>query len=246
MSFPLWPTRMGDFLYTFCIFSGGYVCHFNILSAHRELILPTQARVRLALHLTMAGCLTIYAIFATAGLGYTGTQACDNILLNFCHTDLPMAVGRAGFMLVLVANLPLIILPCRQSLQGLLEAYSPGQGHYIRLGDGDSPRGASPAGIALQTIFILGSSLALASVVPGVHLVWTILGGTVAMLVAYIFPALIYLKLRAHCQWNVRKTGAVALALLGAATLVTSLFETAGRWSSSASCPAGYDPCMAP
>ncbi len=42
------------------------------------------------------------------------------VALCLRHTDVLMAVGRVCLLFVLVANLPLIVLPCRQSLEGLL------------------------------------------------------------------------------------------------------------------------------
>ena len=92
--FRLWPDSFEDFLYTFGMLSGGYVCHFNVLAAHRELTEPTQDRIKRVVHMTMAGSMALYIVIAVFGYVYAHEMACDDILQNFCHTDWLINVGR--------------------------------------------------------------------------------------------------------------------------------------------------------
>jgi amino acid permease len=50
--------------------------------------------------------------------------------------------------------------------------------------------------------------------VPGVATVWSIMGSSVSMAIAYILPSLFYLKLRGHKELNPRKAGAFLLLVL--------------------------------
>ena len=107
------------------------------------------------------------------------------------------------------------------------------------------PRGGAFVYEVVSDHFVLAASgaLALACAVPGVHVVWTILAGTVSMTVAYLLPPLMYLKLRAYRPWNWRKSVAVLLIVIAVFTAVTSTYETLRRLGNSSSCPAAFNPC---
>ena len=60
---------------------------------------------------------------------------------------------------------------------------------------------------------MLGSATSAALLVPDIVAVWSLLGSSIALLVAFMLPAAFYLKLRAHKPWRARK--AAALLVLG-------------------------------
>lgn len=61
-------------------------------------------------------------------------------------------------------------------------------------------------------------SVTIAAWVPSVVVVWTLMGSTLANIIGYILPCLIYLKLRGFKAWNSRKIGAWVLLVLSTVT----------------------------
>ena len=74
------------------------------------------------------------------------------------------------------------------------------------------------AGIAVG---VLLSATCGALFVPDIVTVWALLGSSVAVLVAFILPALFYLRIRAHKSWRGKK-GAALLVLVLAVLLLTT------------------------
>eukprot|EP00667_Euglena_gracilis_P010113 EG_transcript_10285 len=247
----LWPESPAGFLYTFSLFSGGYVCHFNVLAAHGELTLPTRGRVGSALHFTMLGCFAVYALIAGAGYLYAGSVVCDNVLLNFCPGDTLATVARLAMVVIVTANLPLIVFPARHALDGLLAALHAAR----RRRDATDPHAGwqasagadrlatSPAARVWNTMALLGTAAALAIAAPGVHVVWTLLAGTVSMAVAYVLPPLMYLRLRPGSRWGWCKCGCVAVLIFSVTTSVLTTYQTVVQLGASSACPSGFVPC---
>jgi amino acid permease len=66
----------------------------------------------------------------------------------------------------------------------------------------------------IQTAIIIALSFLLSKFVPGVATIWSIMGSSVSMTIAYILPSLFYLKIRGHKALNPRKAGAFILLIL--------------------------------
>jgi amino acid permease len=75
-----------------------------------------------------------------------------------------------------------------------------------------------------QTIVIVFTATFLAMFITSVATLWSILGSSVSILIAYILPAAFYLKIRAKKDWNIRKLGAWLLLIFG----VVALFVCSG------------------
>jgi amino acid permease len=114
-----WPQEWVKALYCVPTFGVSYLCHFNALSTHRELVRPTRYRVRKMLVITFALTSVLYFVVGGAGYLYAGACTCGNILLNFRRDDALVTVGRAALGMVLMLNFPLIIQPCRNALYRL-------------------------------------------------------------------------------------------------------------------------------
>ena len=256
----VWPGSWEGIPYSLPLYSAAFVCHFNVLPMHTELKRPTRARVRRVLHITVAVCTGIYAAIGTLGYLYDRARTCDNIMSNFCETDALATVGRVALVLVIFFNLPLIVIPCRTYLLRLCATCAPASDASPPpipefTTDPAMPLPDSPAAPREPELGLLGRSAAtggiqatacgIACYVPGVSAVWTILGSTVCMSVAFIMPCAFYLKLRRDTPCNVRK--AAAAGLLGVAGLAAALstYEAVAHVVSgrAASCPAGFNPC---
>ena len=63
-----------------------------------------------------------------------------------------------------------------------------------------------------MTVGIVVSALLLAIVVPSVTIVWSIMGSSVSLVIAYILPSACYLRIRSKkVGWNQRKVGSVVI-----------------------------------
>jgi amino acid permease len=114
------PDSFGDVLYGLPFFCVAYLCHFNVLPMHCELRRPTRRRMKRVIHYTMSIPAVLYTLTAVFGYLYALSDTCDSILKNFDRHDPLMLVGRAGLVITLLFSFPLIVLPCRDSLNRLI------------------------------------------------------------------------------------------------------------------------------
>jgi len=102
-----------DAVFAFPIISVAYLCHFNVLPLHSELVQPTRPRIKVMIHWVMGLCSIIYSIIGVLGYSFARTQTDGNILNNFQIIDGIMNVGRFALGLTLCLSFPLLVLPAR-------------------------------------------------------------------------------------------------------------------------------------
>lgn len=105
------------------IFVCSYVCHFNVLPVHGELLRPTRRRLKRVVHCTVL-CTSIF-YFSVGLIGHFYCLALaqpteDNILNSFSKSDGLVNIGRASLFVSILVSVPLVTLPCREALRGLL------------------------------------------------------------------------------------------------------------------------------
>lgn len=120
--YDLFPQEWAQALYVFPMFGVSFLCHFNALSTHQELLRPTRNRIRRVVILTIVFTGLLYAWVGIFGYLYGGRCTCGNILLNFSASDGLMTFGRACLGAVLMLNFPLICQPARNALFRVLNA----------------------------------------------------------------------------------------------------------------------------
>jgi hypothetical protein len=104
-----------------------------------------------------------------------------NILNLYLQSDVVIDVGRAGLLGTIVMSFPLLTHPARDLFNELILSKTCWYRDTI-------------CRHVLVTIFIVGMSLVVACVTPNIVVVWSVLGSTVAILIAFVFPPLMYLK----------------------------------------------------
>ena len=77
----------------------------------------------------------------------------------------------------------------------------------------------------VETVVILGSSLAIAIAVPNVVVVWSFMGSTVSMLIAMIIPAVLFLKIRTKAS-TVSRSKAWILLVFGCVMGVACTYQS--------------------
>eukprot|EP00301_Raphidiophrys_heterophryoidea_P013415 c20822_g1_i1.p1 GENE.c20822_g1_i1~~c20822_g1_i1.p1 ORF type:complete len:528 (-),score=69.43 c20822_g1_i1:194-1723(-) len=190
-----WPASFWDCLYVFSITCVAFVCHFNVPPIHSDLVVPSRARIKRVIHTTMAICSFMYCFIGLAGylIFFDDTQ--DNIFLNFSSTDPAITVGRCALTISMLMSFPLLTLPCRDSFHSLLmstrQAVRP-----LSQSSSLAPQEASPFLRFCETVFLVASAYLISASVATVAVVWNFLGSTVGILVACVFPAALYVRVR--------------------------------------------------
>lgn len=120
--------------------------------------------------------------------------ACQGLVLNnYSKNDLAMSISRSAVAISLIFSYPLAFQGCRD---GLLDLMGVKNRSNVRLN--------------LTTIFLLSVLTALATVLKDVSFVLAFGGATLGNLLCYVYPALMYMKVRPD-----RTIPAVALASSG-------------------------------
>ena len=126
------PDNWQEPLFAFPVTSIAYLCHFNVLPVHEELAQPTRKRLKGVIHGTMGFCWLFYTTVALLGYFYAfdpeaekcDPESChgvrDVILRNFDNSDIAINIGRVGLSTTLAASYPLLVVPCRNTLLGLM------------------------------------------------------------------------------------------------------------------------------
>lgn len=214
----LFPTHWRDAVFAFPIISISFLCHFNVLPVYRELHKPTRHRLKKIVSATMFSTWAFYMVVATMGYLYAyklpgGVQ--DDILNNFRINDALMNVGRLGLLVTIMMNLPLIMQPCRMNtirlgkyISGFVKTYGSRAAHgediALLTTPTALPEAVTPAvPYVNQTVFHVGLTVALicgvvalALVLPGVAVVWNMVGSTVGILISYVLPCVSYIIIR--------------------------------------------------
>lgn len=114
----LWPSSWKRLVEALPIFTGPFICHFNLLTVHGELQNASRARMQFVIRIAVSVATVFYATIGTAGMMYGNCvipegEVEDNILLNFDDDDVVMNVGKVCLTLTISLSLPMMVLPCR-------------------------------------------------------------------------------------------------------------------------------------
>lgn len=186
--FPATGTSLGDVLKTLPIVLTAYVCHYNIHPVFAEMAAPSEPRMRGATAAALTICTSVYWIVGTAAYALFGWRTADDVLMNFGR-DLNLGYGqigvsrvvKTGYAVALSCTFPLIQFALRQSIFDLA-------------GWGDAALPSNSSRFVALTTFLLFAEYTLAMAVPNITVAFGVIGSTVAVLIAFILPALVGAK----------------------------------------------------
>jgi len=275
----LWfSTNWHDAVFAFPIISVAYLCHFNVLPLHSELVQPTRPRIKVMIHWVMGLCSILYSVIGCLGYSFARTQTDGNILNNFQVMDGIMNIGRFSLGLTLCLSFPLLVLPARyqafrlwnvlfvepfqtiefkknknsdthlNSYTTIIPTYTNNnnmdihQNSLNKMNDGkiqssygsfteeedddDDLVGPGVFFKIISTTTICGLALVFACAVPTVATIWSVMGSTVSIIVAYILPAACYLKIRRNKTRNRLKFWVWTLLIGGLGCLVLCTYQS--------------------
>ena len=167
----------------------GHSAFFSCISSMRS---PSLHRADKVLNDAMRGAGIIYAAVGVAGYAAFRQHTSGNLLRNFnllAQQPGPYAAAvrhlKLGFAFSVAGAVPATALPIRDAF-------------LTALGNGEvAPTPLQHAGV---NALILSITLLLAALIPNVEFVFALTGATASIMLAYIFPAAIFLSTQR--QWN--------------------------------------------
>lgn len=235
-----WTTSFTDVLFSFPIINLSFLCVFNVLPVQAALIHPSRARMQMVIDGAIGFAFLIMVPFGLFGYMYSGMETDGNILNNVPSPSDWMEGGlgtqlffwgRLGCGVTLTLAMPLMLLPCRDTLLELLDVAFFGP-HNVE------PRGEQLPLLSrmlssrtstlserschdpiierkntqrlnenswiryLLTFVILETCYLVAIHVPGVAIVWSLVGSSMAFLIAFILPSACYIKIQQDSHFS--------------------------------------------
>jgi amino acid permease len=212
----LWSTSLEDVLFAFPIFTLSFMSVFNILPIQGALLQPSRTRMQFVIHVAVGSCFVLMLLFGLGGYAYAGQATLGNILLNCDHTSV-FFLGLLGCGTTTLLAIAMVLLPCRESMLEVLDMLTSRPhivpGEEIPLVGGESAAATKRRSLILHdsetegdlcstvahycsTFGIIIVCYVTAIRVPGVEVIWSLCGSSMAFLIAFILPAACYLEIQ--------------------------------------------------
>mmetsp|Transcript_92929 Transcript_92929/g.161029 ORF Transcript_92929/g.161029 Transcript_92929/m.161029 type:complete len:473 (-) Transcript_92929:1485-2903(-) len=153
-----------------------YTCQVNVFAIYDELEEREPRKMLKVGGYAMLLCLVVYSIVGIFGYARWGSQTHGDILTNYDFATSPVLI-KGTFVtmgLAITMAFPLNIFPMRPSLNLMLVG---------------KPQLETTAAHIIETLLIAISILLLALFVPGIDIVFSLLGSTASSLLCFIFPS---------------------------------------------------------
>jgi len=190
-----------------------YSCQVNVFAIYDELEIQRPRQMLKVASLAMVLCLTVYCTVGFMGYARFGAATKGDILTNYDFAHSPVMVRGMFFAMAvtITAAFPLNVFPLRTSL------------NLMCLGVPQLER--TWAHIA-ETLCIVVSMLLAALFVPGVDIVFALLGSLDCSLLCFVLPAYLGYCAGSHKGSPLVLAGMVLLALSGIAIAILGTYCT--------------------
>jgi len=170
---------------TLALCTGAFQAHYNAPKIFGELGCDLQKHTRVVAA-SFGTAFLIYSSFAVAGLGLFGEDLLGNVLRNYpAEGNKAVLMAWLGMAVAIVFTYPLVFTTGRDSLVTAVPA--------LQRAGKTSPT-ASHVALTSSLVALISS---VSCCVEDVSLVTGLLGATIGACLCWIFPACIYLKVRA-------------------------------------------------
>jgi amino acid permease len=171
-----------NMLMSMSVFIFAYCCQTNCFEIYAEMTDRSVNKMTLTAGLSMSACTLIYIIAGVAGAADFGQDTDGNILKNYKNPTetVYIAVAFVAISVTLTMAFPICIFPTRDAIlqmMGYKDAYSTPS--HVRL-------------LCAGTLAV--TSVTVGLFVPGIEMLFGILGGVCGSALAFIWPALFILK----------------------------------------------------
>jgi amino acid permease len=215
-----WPQQNSDVLYSLPIILIAFLCQFNVLGVYSNLYDPLPQRMNQVLGYSIGGSGVIYIFFGVAGYLFAYDNTMDNILNNFSPHDPSLIIARIGLLCTIICQIPMVVVPCRDSLIQLIEKYQGDSEADIQRRDQkytaivtvmpnswqESERATLQRhplpfwhihrysyASEIMTFVIAVLCLIMSECVPGVATIWSIAGSSISLTLAFYLPSRAYI-----------------------------------------------------
>eukprot|EP00668_Euglena_longa_P000256 GGOE01000344.1.p1 GENE.GGOE01000344.1~~GGOE01000344.1.p1 ORF type:complete len:480 (+),score=118.44 GGOE01000344.1:47-1441(+) len=177
-----------------------YTCQVNVFAIYDELVPQTQQGMQRVTVGAVGFCFIIYCLVGISGYCEFGPRTMGNILLNYdVQRSTVIQLAYVAMAVALTMGFPLVMYPLRTSLSLLLF---------------DCPQLDWPAHLSL-TLFLSALILLAAVYLPGINVVFQLLGSTTSSLLCFIIPAILAWKVDLHRLSQAHRLGILGTFSLG-------------------------------
>ncbi|CAK4656212.1 unnamed protein product [Aphanomyces euteiches] len=203
------------------VFNYAFVSHLNVIplfvnlqhampSARGQIFgtsLPALSLMQWIIYIMSLFCIGMYSVLGTNALALYGSNTQGNILLNL-ENDSVMEFPRVAVLVTILFSFPLLFHPFMM----LVEAF------VLQLWFGhDTTHQLSRPVKAVESMILLLLIVAVATVMPGIQVTFSLTGASCVTLMCYVFPVMCYLRLCPN-ESVIRRGMAVAAAIFGVVT----------------------------
>lgn len=201
------------------IMAFAFMCHHNVFLLYGSIKGADQERWDKVTHYSVFASFLISCLFGITGYAtFTGFSQGD-LLENYCWDDDLMNAARIAFSLTILFTYPIECLVTRAVITQAFGEVS----HFF------------------STIVIVGATYLISISTDCLGVVLELNGVMSAVPLAFILPAVSYLRLEAGSVFSMRKLPALGLALFGTAVAVIGLFIIINTFSTVDRCTHGYE-----
>lgn len=216
------------------IISFAYMCHHSSFLVYESMENPTQSRWNRVTHISLAVSFLIVFVFGVAGyVTFTGFSEGD-LLENYCTKDNAALLARLLFGVTIMLTYPIECFVVRDVLQNAIAS----EKHQL----------VTERQHIVTTVGIVAGAYALSTLTDCLGIVLTLNGVLAAVPLAYILPAVTYLKLDPGRLFVAEKVPAFLLAGVGVVVAVCGTFLSMMDVMSGISCSHGkeHSYCVTP
>ncbi|XP_074593064.1 putative sodium-coupled neutral amino acid transporter 11 isoform X2 [Brevipalpus obovatus] len=208
------------------VISFAYMCHHNSFLLYESLENSTQKRWNRVTHLSVGMSCLIVFVFGVTGYMTFGDLSQGDLFENYCSSDDLANFARLLFTLTIMLTYPFECFVVRQVLETALWGGKPPQttSHHV-----------------LLTVAIVFLGFILSTLTDCLGIVLELNGILAAVPLAFIFPAVTYLKLDSGHKMSWSKAPAYLLAVFGGLVAICGSIYVILRVMNGASCSHGID-----
>lgn len=230
------------------VYAFAFMCHHNTFMIYSSMRNTSQEKWQKVTHISISTSLLISLVFALVGYGtFTGYVQGD-LLENYCWDDNLINISRLLFCLTILLTYPLECFVARDVIQGIFfngKNPSTTSRHFsitllIVLGTYVASISTDCLGVVLELNVI---QMKKVSKISGIFrlkiLSFSFQGILAAMPLAYIMPALCYIRLEPSPLLSREKFPAICTALFGTVVSIAGLIIILSREEETGNCSHG-------
>ncbi|XP_066259183.1 putative sodium-coupled neutral amino acid transporter 10 [Euwallacea similis] len=178
--------RPSGILQSLPIFSTALSCQTQLFEIYHIVQNPSLEKMNQVINSAVNICTVVYLLVGLFGyIAFVSNDFSGNILLSFSPSLLTNII-KMGFILSVAFSFPLVIFPCRASLNSLI--YKQG----ILEGTTDYIPEARFKGLTLIIVFV---SLVIGILIPNIEFVLALIGSSIGIMICVLFPVICFISI---------------------------------------------------